>query len=246
MIRHNEPPQVHPIEEPWRLHPLADTLNNVLLADMYKTSDQQKIQAKAHHLIIQHKEDNQGSHLQINMVSDLPPISLAGEQIRIPLLTDMGNTNVQPEIQAEAHLLIILPKDDQQGNNLQINTVSVLRQIYQISLTGDRSYMPPLADPLSNALLIGTDNTNDLHKKGIKGRQQSNMLIHPTEMHLHILHLVYPPSNIQLTGMFNINGRQRNQGQDRQHNQTKAPFLIRIQKKYLKNIPLIEEIARFR
>ena len=85
-----------------------------------------------------------------------------------------------------------------------------------------------------------------INKKGIKGRQQSNMLIHPTEMHLHILHLVYPPSNIQLTGMFNINGRQRNQGQDRQHNQTKAPFLIRIQKKYLKNIPLIEEIARFR
>ena len=182
MIRHNEPPQVHPIEEPWRLHPLADTLNNVLLADMDNTSDQQKIQAEANHLIILPKDDQQGSHLQINIVNDLRPISLAGTQ------------------------------------NLHT-----------------------LADPL-----IETDNINDLHKKGIKGRQQSNMLIHPTEMHLHILHLVYPPSNIQLTGMFNINGRQRNQGQDRQHNQTKAPFLIRIQKKYLKNIPLIEEIARFR
>ena len=215
MIRHNEPPQVHPIEEPWRLHPLADTLNNVLLADMYKTSDQQKIQAKAHHLIIQHKEDNQGSHLQINMVSDLPPISLAGEQIRIPLLTDMGNTNVQPEIQAEAHLLIILPKDDQQGNNLQINTVSVLRQIYQISLTGDRSYMPPLADPLSNALLIGTDNTNDLCKKEIKDRLHSNLLIRPTEMHLHIRLLVAPLSNVRSIGMVNINYRHWNQDQDR-------------------------------
>ena len=237
MIRYNESLQVHPIEKLCRLHRLADPLNNVLLADMDNTSDQQKIQAEAHHLIIQHKEDNQGSHLQINMVSDLPPISLAGEQIRIPLLTDMDNTNEQREIRVEANHLIILPKEDQQVNHLQINMVNDHRQI---SLAGTQN-LHTLADPL-----IETDNINDLHKKGIKGRQQSNMLIHPTEMHLHILHLVYPPSNIQLTGMFNINGRQRNQGQDRQHNQTKAPFLIRIQKKYLKNIPLIEEIARFR
>ena len=54
----------------------------------------------------------------------------------------MGNTNVQPEIQAEAHFLIILPKDDQQGNHLRINTVSVLRQIYQISLTDEQIRIP--------------------------------------------------------------------------------------------------------
>ena len=52
MIRYNESLQVHPIEKLCRLHRLADPLINVLLADMDKTSDQQKIQAKAHHLII--------------------------------------------------------------------------------------------------------------------------------------------------------------------------------------------------
>ena len=155
------------------------------------------------------------SDLQINMVSDLPPISLASEQIRIPLLTDMDNTNEQREIRVEANHLIILPKDDQQGNHLQINTVSVLRQIYQISLTGDRSYMPPLADPLSNALLIGTDNTNDLCKKEIKDRLHSNLLIRPTEMHLHIRLLVAPLSNVRSIGMVNINHRHWNQDQDR-------------------------------
>ena len=146
MIRHNEPPQVHPIEEPWRLHPLADTLNNVLLADMDNTSDQQKIQAEANHLIILPKDDQQGSHLQINIVNDLRPISLAGTQ------------------------------------NLHT-----------------------LADPL-----IETDNINDLHKKGIKGRQQSNLLIRPTEMHLHIPPLVYPLSNVPLTDRGNTGSRRRN------------------------------------
>ena len=76
------------------------------------------------------------------MVIDLPPISLAGEQIRIPLLTDMGNTNVQREIQVEANHLIILLKEDQQVNHLQINMVSVLRQIYQISLTDEQIRIP--------------------------------------------------------------------------------------------------------
>jgi hypothetical protein len=65
---------------------------------MDKTSDQQKIQAEAHHLIILHKEDLRGNHLQIIMVNDLRQISLTGEQIRIPLQTHMGNTNEQQEI----------------------------------------------------------------------------------------------------------------------------------------------------
>ena len=98
MIRYNEPLQVHPIEVLRHIHPLADKLNNVLLADMDKTSDQQKIQAEAHHLIILHKEDLRGNHLQIIMVNDLRQISLTGEQIRIPLQTHMGNTNEQQEI----------------------------------------------------------------------------------------------------------------------------------------------------
>ena len=204
MIRHNEPPQVHPIEEPWRLHPLADTLNNVLLADMYKTSDQQKIQAKAHHLIILPKDDQQGSHLQINMISDLPPISLAGEQMRIPLLTDMDNTNEQREIRVEANHLIILPKEDRQVNHLQINMVNDHRQIQPISLTGGRNHMPPLVDLLNNVPMTDTDNTNDLRKKEIKDRQHSNLLIRPTEMHLHIRPLVAPLSNVQLP-MVNTN-----------------------------------------
>ena len=155
MIRYNEPLQVHPIEVLPHIHPLAYQLHNVLLADMDKTSDQQKIQDKAHHLIIQHKEDNQGSRLQINMVSDPPPISLAGEQIRIPLLTDMGNTNVQPEIRAKAYHLIILHKEDNQDNHLQINMVSVLRQINQIRRTGGSNHIHPLATPM-----IDTDNIN--------------------------------------------------------------------------------------
>ena len=215
MIRYNEPLQVYPIEVLRHIHPLADKLNNVLLADMDKTSDQQKIQAEANHLIILPKDDQQGSHLQINMVSDLPPISLASEQMRIPLLTDMDKTNDQQKIQAEANHLVILPKDDQQGNNLRINMVSALRQIHQISLTGDRNYMPPLADPLSNVLLIGTDNINDLCKKEIKDRLHSNLLIRPTEMHLHIRLLVAPLSNVRSIGMVNINYRHWNQDQDR-------------------------------
>ena len=199
MIRYNESLQVHPIEKLCRLHRLADPLNNVLLADMDNTSDQQKIQAKAHHLIIQHKEDNQGSHLQINMVSDLPPISLTDEQIRIPLLTDMGNTNVQPEIRAKAYHLIILHKEDNQGNHLQINMVSVLRQIHQIRRTGGPNHIHPLATPM-----IDTDNINDLCKKEIKDRQHSNLVIRPPEMHLDIRPLVAPLSNVQLP-MVNTN-----------------------------------------
>ena len=203
-IRYNKPLQVHSIEVLRHIHPLADQLHNVLLADMDKTSDQQKIQAKAHHLIIQHKEDNQGSHLQINMVSDLPPISLAGEQIRIPLLTDMDNTNEQREIRVEANHLIILPKEDQQVNHLQINTVNDHRQIQPISLTGGRNHMPPLVDLLNNVPMTDTDNTNDLRKKEIKDRQHSNLLIRPTEMHLHIRPFVVPMSNVQLP-MVNTN-----------------------------------------
>ncbi len=239
MIRYNEPLQVHPIEVLPHIHPLAYQLHNVLLADMDKTSDQQKIQAKAHHLIIQHKEDNQGSHLQINMVSDLRSISLAGEQIRIPLLTDMGNTNEQQAVQIEAHHLVILPKEDQQVNHLQINTVNDHRQIQPISLTGGRNHMPPLVDLLNNVPMTDTDNTNDLRKKEIKDRQHSNLLIRPTEMHLHIRPFVVPMSNVQLT-MVNINGQHRNQDQERQHNQTKVLFLILIQKKYQRNIMLIK------
>ena len=233
MIRYNEPLQVHPIEVLPHIHPLAYQLHNVLLADMDKTSDQQKIQAKAHHLIIQHKEDNHGSRLQINMVSDPPPISLAGEQIRIPLLTDMGNTNVQPEIRAKAHHLFILHKEDNQGNHLQINMVSVLRQINQIRRTGGSNHIHPLATPM-----IDTDNTNDLCKKEIKDRQHSNLLIRPTEMHPHIPPLVDPLSNVPLTDRGNTGSRRRNQDQDRRLNQTKAPFLILIQKMYRRNIPL--------
>ena len=221
MIRYNEPLQVYPIEVLRHIHPLADKLNNVLLADMDKTSDQQKIQAEANHLIILPKDDQQGSHLQINMVSDLPPISLASEQMRIPLLTDMDKTNDQQKIQAEANHLVILPKDDQQGNNLRINMVSALRQIHQISLTGDRNHIHPLAD-----LLIDMDNTNDLCKKEIKDRQHSNLLIQPTDM-------------------VNTNGRYRNQDQDRQRNQTKTLFLILIPKIYQRISLLIITINMF-
>ena len=234
MIRYNEPLQVHPIEVLPHIHPLAYQLHNVLLADMDKTSDQQKIQAKAHHLIIQHKEDNQGSHLQINMVSDLPPISLAGEQIRIPLLTDMDNTNEQREIRVEANHLIILPKEDRQVNHLQINMVNDHRQINQIRRTGGPNHIHPLATPM-----IDTDNINDLCKKEIKDRHHSNLLIRPTEMHLHIRPFVVPMSNVQLT-IVNINVQHRNQDQERQHNQTIVLFLILIQKKYQRNIMLIK------
>ena len=168
------------------------------------------------------------------MVSDLPPISLTDEQIRIPLLTDMGNTNVQPEIRAKAYHLIILHKEDNQGNHLQINMVSVLRQINQIRRTGGSNHIHPLATPM-----IDTDNINDLCKKEIKDRHHSNLLIRPTEMHLHIRPFVVPMSNVQLT-MVNINGQHRNQDQERQHNQTKVLFLILIQKKYQRNIMLIK------
>ena len=71
MIRYNESLQVHPIEKLCRLHRLADPLNNVLLADMDNTSDQQKIPPEACHLIILSKEDLWGNHPQINMVTDL-------------------------------------------------------------------------------------------------------------------------------------------------------------------------------
>ena len=101
MIRYNELLLVYQAEGQCRLHLLADPLNNVLLADMYKTSDQQKIQAEANHLIILPKDDQQGNHLRINTVSVLRQIyqiSLTDEQIRIPLQTHMGNTNVQQEI----------------------------------------------------------------------------------------------------------------------------------------------------
>ena len=234
MIRYNEPLQVHPIEVLRHIHPLADQLHNVLLTDTDNTSAQQKIQAKANHLVILPKDDQQGNHLQINMVSDLPPISLTDEQIRIPLLTDMGNTNVQPEIRAKAYHLIILHKEDNQGNHLQINMVSVLRQIHQIRRTGGPNHIHPLATPM-----IDTDNINDLCKKEIKDRHHSNLLIRPTEMHLHIRPFVVPMSNVQLT-IVNINGQHRNQDQERQHNQTIVLFLILIQKKYQRNIMLIK------
>ena len=204
MIRYNEPLQVHPIEVLPHIHPLAYQLHNVLLADMYKTSDQQKIQDKAHHLIILHKEDLQGNHLQINIVNDLRPISLADEQIRIPLLTDMDNTSVQREIQVKANHLIILPKEGRRGNHLQVNMVSTLRQIHQISLTGGRIHMLLLADPLNNVPMTGMDNTNDLCKKEIQDRQHSNLVIRPPEMHLDIRPLVAPLSNVQLP-MVNTN-----------------------------------------
>ena len=181
-IRYNEPLQVHSIEVLRHIHPLADQLHNVLLTDTDNTSAQQKIQAKANHLVILPKDDQQGNHLQINMVSDLPPISLAGEQIRIPLLTDMDNTNEQREIRVEANHLIILPKEDQQVNHLQINMVNDHRQIQPISLTGGRNHMPPLVDLLNNVPMTDTDNTNDLCKKEIKDRQHDNLLIHPAEM----------------------------------------------------------------
>ena len=173
------------------------------------------------------------------MVSDLRSISLAGEQIRIPLLTDMGNTNEQQAVQIEAHHLVILPKEDQQVNHLQINTVNDHRQIQPISLTGGRNHMPPLVDLLNNVPMTDTDNTNDLRKKEIKDRQHSNLLIRPTEMHLHIRPFVVPMSNVQLT-IVNINVQHRNQDQERQHNQTIVLFLILIQKKYQRNIMLIK------
>ena len=99
--------------------------------------------------------------------------------------------------------------------------------------------MPPLVDLLNNVPMTDTDNTNDLRKKEIKDRQHSNLLIRPTEMHLHIRPFVVPMSNVQLT-MVNINGQHRNQDQERQHNQTKVLFLILIQKKYQRNIMLIK------
>ena len=122
----------------------------------------------------------------------------------------MGNTNVQPEIRAKAHHLIILHKEDNQGNHLQINMVSVLRQIHHIHRTGSPNHIHPLATPM-----IDTDNINDLCKKEIKDRQHSNLLIRPTEMHLHIRLLVAPLSNVRSIGMVNINHRHWNQDQDR-------------------------------
>ena len=252
MIRYNELLLVYQAEGQCRLHRLADQLNNVLLADMYKTGDQQKIQAKAHHLIIQHKEDLRGNHLQINMVSDLPPISLAGEQMRIPLLTDMDNTNEQREIRVEANHLIILPKEDRQVNHLQINMVNDHRQIQPISLTGGRNHMPPLVDLLNNVPMTDTDNTNDLCKKEIKDRHHSSLLMHPTEIHLHIPPLLDPLSNVPLTDKDNTGSRRRNQ--DQQRNRTKASFLILIQKRYqgislviitINILPIKKYIVRF-
>ena len=146
----------------------------------------------------------------------------------------MDNTSAQQKIQVKANHLIILLKEDQPSNNLQINMVSVLRQIHHIRRTGSPNHIHPLAAPM-----IDTDNTNDLRKKEIKDRQHSNLLIHPTEMHLHIRPFVVPMSNVQLT-MVNINGQHRNQDQERQHNQTKVLFLILIQKKYQRNIMLIK------
>ena len=92
--------------------------------------------------------------------------------------------------------------------------------------------MLPLADLLNNVQMTDTDNTNDLCKKETKDRQHGNLFIHPAEMQLHIRLLVAPLSNVQSIGMVNITHRHRNQDQDRQHNQTKVPFLILIQKRY--------------
>ena len=88
--------------------------------------------------------------------------------------------------------------------------------------------------------------------KDIKPVNLSSLLMHPTEIHLHIPPLLDPLSNVPLTDKDNTGSRRRNQ--DQQRNRTKASFLILIQKRYqgislviitINILPIKKYIVRF-